>query len=172
MDLYLLGALRILGRGTCLDGIKELSGISETSMQFFFGNWCAWCRTYLYPIFVHPPKNADELERAMVDYALLGLNGAFFEMDAVHLEWDKCPEEDKVLFTGKEGFCTVAYNVCVHHNLKAFHVAEGLYGSANDKTQVRFDNFIYSLRTEPFYSEVTYTVLVSLNMYSCDAPYF
>jgi Plant transposon protein len=158
--LKLLGVLRILGRGTCLDGIKELSGISEPAMNAFFDEWCEWCRSYLYPKFVHPPRNAEELERAMLDYAILGLNGAFFSMDVVHTCWDKCPAKDTNAFTGKEGFPTIAYNVCVHHNLSACHVAEGMYGSANDKTHVRFDSFIHSIRTEPFYRDAQFSVLV------------
>jgi hypothetical protein len=40
LHLLLLGVLRMLGRGTCTDGIKELSDISETKMSTFFKDFC------------------------------------------------------------------------------------------------------------------------------------
>ena len=41
LHLLLLGVLRMLGRGTCTDGITELSDISETKMNTFFKDFCA-----------------------------------------------------------------------------------------------------------------------------------
>ena len=41
LHLLLLGVLRMLGRGTCTDGITELSDISETKMNVFFKDFCA-----------------------------------------------------------------------------------------------------------------------------------
>jgi len=41
LNLLLLGVLRMLGRGTCTDGINELSDISETKMNSFFNSFCA-----------------------------------------------------------------------------------------------------------------------------------
>lgn len=43
-ELKLLGVLRILGRGSCFDGIKELSSISGSTMQAFFHKFTAWFR--------------------------------------------------------------------------------------------------------------------------------
>jgi len=149
----------MLGRGTCLDGITELSGISKTAMDAFFKDWCKWVRTCLYPEFVSAPRSKEELERRMLDYAILGLNGAFFSMDAVHVEWGMCPAKHQVLYTGKEGYPTVAYNCCVYHNGSYAHVSAGMYGSANDKTLVRFDPFIDTVRSAPFFREAKFTVL-------------
>lgn len=41
----------------------------------------------MYPVWVHPPRNAAELAKAMGPYCSLGLNGAFESMDVVHLHW-------------------------------------------------------------------------------------
>jgi hypothetical protein len=41
LNLLLLGVLRMLGRGTCTDGITELSDISETKMNSFFKAFCS-----------------------------------------------------------------------------------------------------------------------------------
>ena len=100
VGLKLLGVLRILGRGSCLDDIKELSGISEPTMHAFFEEWCEWFRADIFPVFVHPPRHKEELEAMMVPYALVGLNGAFTSTDAVHLRWDKCPASLHTIYTG------------------------------------------------------------------------
>lgn len=109
--LKVLGVLRMLGRGSCLDDIKELCGASEPTMHAFFEEWCAWFREEIYPRFVHPPMDKDELESAMLAYALVGLNGAFTSTDAVHLRWDKCPAALKTLFTGKASFVLLIMDV-------------------------------------------------------------
>lgn len=36
LEIKVLGHLRILGRGTCFDGISELSGVSEEIHRVFF----------------------------------------------------------------------------------------------------------------------------------------
>ena len=109
--LKLLGVLRILGRGTCLDGIKELSDMSETTMWKFFHQFCCWFKETIYPKYVIPPRTHAELEKAMGPYAALGLMGAIGSSDAVHIHWGCCPNSLRTLHTGKEGFPTLAYNV-------------------------------------------------------------
>ena len=61
IELYVLGALRMLGRGTCLDGIKELSVISEAAMSVFFHDFCYYFRHDVFPRFVTAPRNEAEL---------------------------------------------------------------------------------------------------------------
>ena len=82
--LKLLGVLRILGRGACLDGTKELSKMSESTMWRFFHEFCAWHTEVIYPKFVSVPKTRHELEKIMGPYIALGLNGACGSTDAVH----------------------------------------------------------------------------------------
>jgi len=74
--IAVLGVLRMLGRGTCLDGIKELSSVSPAAMSQCFRDFCAWFRKEIYPKFVAPPKNKEELEKAMADYLVLGPSSA------------------------------------------------------------------------------------------------
>ena len=75
-SLKLLGVLRILGRVTCLDGIKELTEMSESTIWRFFHQFCAWFTDVIYPKFVSLPKTRQELEKIMGPYIALGLNGA------------------------------------------------------------------------------------------------
>jgi hypothetical protein len=98
--LKVLGCLRMLGRGTCLDGINELSGISETCMSAFLKLWCAFIRKELFPKWVRPPETPGEIAAAMGPYCANGLNGAIGSTDAVHIHWDKCPKELINMHTG------------------------------------------------------------------------
>jgi Na+-translocating ferredoxin:NAD+ oxidoreductase RnfE subunit len=41
LELQVLGVLRVLGRGTCFDGIAELTGASEESHRRFFHSFCS-----------------------------------------------------------------------------------------------------------------------------------
>ena len=109
VSLLVLGVLRMLGRGTCTDGINELSDISETTMMTFFKSFCKyvtsqytcvlcilcclfffrWFRETVYPVWVHPPRNPAELAKAMGPYCAVGLNGAFSSSDVIHIHWGR-----------------------------------------------------------------------------------
>jgi hypothetical protein len=126
--LLVLGCLRILGRGTCLDGILELSGISTTTMDRFFHKWCKNFRNELFPKFVYMPSSQSEIAEAMGPFAAVGFPGAIGSIDVVHVRWDKCPKIYTNLFTGKEGYCTIAYQVICDHSGKAISATSGFYG--------------------------------------------
>jgi hypothetical protein len=76
-ELKLLGVLRILGRDTCFDGIKELS---------------------------EHPNIKRALVEAEAAYSLLGLPGAIGSVYVVHTPCCMCPSSLSNLCTGKEGY--------------------------------------------------------------------
>ena len=82
----------------------------------------------------------------MGPYCVLGLNGAIGSTDVVHIHWAMCPAALKTLHAGKEGYTSLAFNVTCTHDGRAIHVVPGVYGACNDKTIVRFDEFINQLR--------------------------
>ena len=97
----------------------------------------------------------------MGPYLVLGLNGAIGSMDVVHIPWGMCPSSLKTLHTGKEGFPTIAYNCTgVHDGSFSFSTA-GSYGSCNDKTIVRFDSYIDSIRTHSLYTKTKYSLVLN-----------
>ena len=57
---------------------------------------------------------------------------------------------------GKESYPTLAYNVVVSHAKEIFHITPSRPGTQNDKTLVRFDNFITGLSENPVFRDVTY----------------
>jgi hypothetical protein len=136
----------MLGRSTELDGIEELSWISASAMSVFFHEWCAQCRNRLYPTVVKFPESDEEIKEVMSVFALVGFPGCLGSMDVVHVHWGRCPESQRVLHTGKEGYPTIAYQVIVDHLGRAMACTAGFYGSCNDKTIVKFDGQIRKLR--------------------------
>ena len=122
LELKILDVLRILGRGSCLDGITELSSISESAMHYFLHSLTSWIRAEMYPKMVTQPKSYPELEIAIGQYCAIGLNGAIGSMDVVHIPCRRCPKNLKILHTGKEGYPPMAYN-CVNVANQQ-HVAE------------------------------------------------
>ncbi len=97
-----MGVLRILGRGTCLDGIEELSFISNSKMDTFFHLFTKHVVSDLSAEFIKMPSSAQELAYIMNTYAYLGFPGCIGSFDVVHIAWDKCPHSLVNLFTGKE----------------------------------------------------------------------
>lgn len=157
-ELKLLGVLRILGRATCFDGIFELSGISISTMQSFFHEFTKWFRAEVYPKHVYTPNTYEELVEIEGSYSYLGLPGAIGSMDVVHIAWCMCPAYLSNLATGKEGYPSIAYNVICDHNGRAIAVLPGAYGSINDKTIVRFDDFVDDVRCLDFFTKFEYNV--------------
>jgi hypothetical protein len=70
-------------------------------------------------------------------YARLGIPGASRSLDVTHIKWGMCPAALSVLYTGKEQYPTLAYQVSVNHNGKCLHVTFSHPGSRNDKSIIR-----------------------------------
>jgi len=157
-ELKLLGVLRVLGRGTCFDGIEELSGVSVSTMHSFFHKFTAWFREEVFPVFVSTPKTKEGLVQIEAAYKLLGLPGAVGSMDVVHIAWCMCPTYLANLAKGKEGYPSVAYNVVCDHEGNATAVLPGTYGATNDKTIVHFDDFVDDVRFAHFFTKFKYEV--------------
>ena len=85
------------------------------------------------------PRNDDDYRHVVGEYTARGLPGCIGSVDCVHIAWDRCPAMYKNMFKGKEGFCSVAYEVA--RNCRKFiqSVSVGHPGTRNDKHIVRTD---------------------------------
>lgn len=155
IELLVLGVLRMLGRGTCLDGIYELSFVSKTTMQAFFHDWCSHVAMDLFHKHVVFPTSDDDIYKSISAFEYLGFPGCIGSMDVVHVHWDMCPMSLQILCRGKEGYPSLAYQVIVDHLGRALSCTAGFYGSFNDKTIVKFDGAITKLR-QGSHKRVTY----------------
>ena len=75
LHFLILGVLRVLGRGTCFDGIEELThGSAEAHRMFFHRFIEKFCKTK-YNEYIYPPRNDEELNQWTADYRRMGLPG-------------------------------------------------------------------------------------------------
>ena len=134
LELKILGVLRILGRGMCFDGISELTNIGEEAIRVFFHRFNEKFAEELFPVYCNPPETEEDISGVMEVYRRLGLPGCIGSTGCVHIRWDSCPAEEKTTHKGKEGFCTLSYEVTVSHNKRITSCTKGFKGATNDKT--------------------------------------
>ena len=73
LSLLILGCLRILGRGMCMDGINKLTNISIEAHRVFFHQFCYLFSNRLFEIYCKPPTTEKEIATIMGEYAMLGI---------------------------------------------------------------------------------------------------
>jgi hypothetical protein len=115
-------------------------------MHNFFHEWTKKFREDMVAEHVRFPETPEEIMNVMKPYAAVGFPGAIGCTDVVHVWWDKCPTGDVNLYTGKEGYPTIAYEMTCSHDGKILYCTPGFYGSQNDKSIIRFDGLISKLR--------------------------
>ena len=151
LELLLLGSLRILTRNWTFDDLLEATFISERTHRKFFIAFVDWMANNVYPLYVKLPT-ADELDRNGAEYTAAGVPGTVASVDVVHIrQWNVCANL-KQFATGKEKYPTRAYEVMVNHRRLILYVTPGFYGSVVDKTIVKFDEAMTSIR-DGLYSE-------------------
>jgi len=151
LELLLLGSLRILTRNWTFDDLLEATFISERTHRKFLIAFVDWMANNVYPLYVKLPT-AEELDRNGAEYTAAGVPGTVASVDVVHIrQWAVCANL-KQFATGKEKFPTRAYEVMVNHRRLILYVTPGFYGSVVDKTIVKFDEAMTSIR-DGLYSE-------------------
>ena len=156
--LKVLGWLRMVGRGVCFDDLEELSSIKSSTMHAFFHEFNRHAREELYPIHVRMPSNINELMEIEAAYAAVGIPGTCGSMDVVHIPLGACPHGLINVCTGKEGYPTLAYNVICDHSGRALALMPGAYGTINDKTIVRSDEAVETVKTGDLFKSFRYQV--------------
>ena len=159
LELKVLGALRMVCKGCAFDAIAELSGMSESTMYRFFHSF--WKRFVIHfkDLWIKYPKTAAEAVRSMEMYEKLGFPGAAGSVDCTHVWWGNCPAGLANLYTGKEKVPTIAYEVTVDHVGKCLYVSQGHHGSRSDKTIVKTDEFLQSIKKkEILWEDVTFVL--------------
>jgi hypothetical protein len=161
LELQILGVLRVLGRGTCFDGIEEITGASAEVHRTFFHKFIEkFSKTY-YKQYVYLPRDDTELEKTMLDYQRMGLPGVLGSTDCVHVKWERCPVARSNSCTGKEGYPTLAWQCTVNHKLRFMSVSKAFFGSTNDKTICKFDSLTANLHAGKIYKDVKYELYTS-----------
>lgn len=95
----------------------------------------------------------------MKTYIRLGLPGCIGSLDATFTPWDRCPAHLHNLCDGDKGV-GLLFNVIVSHEKEVLSVSSGFYSTINDKTSVKYDDFIQLLKENKIGENVSYKVLI------------
>ena len=105
------------------------------------------------------PETAETLQDKLNMFRPAGYPGAVSTLDCFHLHWIRCPHELLGRHIGKEGIPTLVYCMACLPNLRIVACGSSAPGAINDKTMARRDMYVHKLRTDPLYTNKTYTLL-------------
>ena len=145
LELKLMGALFVLGSGST-NFVESLnSNLSEEVHCIFFLGWINQMSS-IKDDYIYLPRNEMELRQVVEEYEQeVGLPGCTGSVDCVHIGWDRCPSSMLNMYTGKEGYPSIAYEVIATSRKFIQSVSFGHPGSRNDKHIVRTDSSVMNL---------------------------
>ena len=159
LELLVLGALRVLGRGWCFDDVEEASAVSCETHRKFFHRFVAACAEKLYPKWVRIPQSEEEVAEITRVFEMAGMPGCIGSTDATHVVMERCTWRLRNSHLGaKSSHTTKAFQITVDHKRRILASTGGLPGRWNDKTVVRFDDFVTALHEGKILRDVEYTV--------------
>jgi len=74
VEFKVLMGLRILGRGSCLDAVQEVTNCGLATINNIFKQFVNGCATKLYEMYVSIPEG-EELQKVKYEYSKMGLPG-------------------------------------------------------------------------------------------------
>jgi hypothetical protein len=156
MELKILASLRVLSKGWHFDGIAELSMMDEGTMRVWHHSFLAKFVEEKRSVFIKYPTTDAEAGVIERVFSGLGMPEAVGSTDCTHIPWGRCPAKLSSVFTGKEGFPTVAYEVTVDHHKRILWVTDGHPGARNDRSIVRFDEYVMAIKNKDILSEYSF----------------
>jgi Plant transposon protein len=155
--LKLLGTLRMLGKGCSWDLLYELSGVSAEVHRKWTLSFLDKFSKEMYPIYVHGPRNSEEVNSITSLYGAAGFPGCIGSTDCVHIRWDMCPSLWFSSFkNGKNSYASISYEMTVDHSKRFQSMTIGHYGTTSDKTVVKFDGFVEAVRFADLYTQAEF----------------
>jgi DDE superfamily endonuclease len=147
IELLLLGSLRYLGRGWAFDDMRDVTYISRDVHRKFFHQFVKFGATVLYPLYVSVPRTVEELRDCEAEYEIAGFPGCIGSTDATHIPLEKVCVSLRQAHLGFKSKSTMrTYNLTCNHRRQILHTTAGHPGRWNDKTLIRFDDFMLDLR--------------------------
>ena len=93
------------------------------------------------------------IEREEKVFRQFGLPAFVKCMDVVHFTWELATFDSRWQYKGKEGYPTVVVNVHCTATGRIVYVGPIFPGAHNDKTMVRYDKLVDSMRDDPLFKE-------------------
>lgn len=144
LELKVLGGLYTLANGATQFMVSRHTNLSEEIHRTFFIKWIHQMAS-ISDEFIYMPKDDITYKRVVGEYTARGFPGCIGSIDCVHIGWDKCPTQYTNLYTGKEGFPSIAYEVICTSRKFIQSVTVGHPGTRNDKHIVRTDDSVLQI---------------------------
>ena len=153
--ILVAASLRHLGKGhDFADSIRMDTNVSEGTLIAFHHKWTAYMASpIVFGRYIRAASTEDEIKHALGLYQTLGVPGCIGSIDVVHIPWERCPMSDRSFFVGKAGFPTIAFNVTTVRG-RITNVSAAHAGALNDKTAVRLDEYVMSVKNRKLYQDV------------------
>lgn len=129
--------------------------MSEALACNVFHTFCKRFAETLFGAWIRMPEGEDLIETTGA-YAAVGFPGAVGSADVTHVPLGRVSHSHGRIYTGKEGFPTLAYEATVDHAMRVRAVTKGYPGTVNDKTIVRFDKGPLAIRENDTYKGMAY----------------
>ncbi len=144
LHLKVLGALFVLAQGVTHLVCSACSNLSEEVHRSFFQEWM--CRmSSIKDEFIFMPHDDYTFQRVTEEHGARGLPGCIGSVDCVHIGWDRCPTQYKNMYSGKEAYPSVAYEVICTCRKFIQSVSCGHPGTRNDKHIGKTDQSVMQL---------------------------
>ena len=144
--------------------LYELSGVSGNVHRKWTYNFIEKFSKEMYPVYVHGPRNNEELNTITSLYAACGFPGCVGSTDCVHIRWEMCPAVWASAYrNGKHNYASIAYEMTVDHSKRFQSTTIGHYGTTSDKTVVKFDGFVTEVRFGELFTQAQYKLQIDNN---------
>ena len=107
LSLFLLGALRYLGRGWTFDDIEEATAMNAETIGQFFHKSVKYGSTAFYQKHVATPTTTVDAEAHICDFRKAGFPGCVSSTDTTHIALDNCSCCLKHLHKGFKKFSSI-----------------------------------------------------------------
>ena len=157
LELKLLCALRMLGRGSSAEDDIDHTDISVTEIRKWFHRFTKAMRQNMVELWCSEPKTPDEIAAVVSEYERLGFPGCIGSCDVVHIAWDRCPAKLRSFYKGgNQGYPTLGFEVTATHSRRIIAVTAGYAGTLNDKTIVCYDGFVQEIHNQVLYEGIEF----------------
>lgn len=156
--LRMAASFRRLATGECFASLSDEFRIGASTLHKFDKQFLKWFRMTYWEQYVVGKSGVGfddiaSIEREEKVFRQFGLPGFVTCMDGVHFTWELATFDSRWQYKGKEGYPTVVVNVHCTATGRIVYVGPIFPGAHNDKTMVRYDKLVDSMRDDPIFKE-------------------
>lgn len=153
VELFLLGALRYMGRNATFDCLAENTTISESRHRNWTYCFVKWYTETQYPSKCRFPTTANEVADLMQQYDAVALPGIIGSMDGTVIPVFS-QYAAKVSMTSFKQHCTVCnVQMIVSHARRILSVSDLFRGTATDSMMSDHDDAVDAIQTKELFTK-------------------